>query len=403
VVFVFVKHPFDVGDRVTIYGNTGALLHGDDYFVKEISLLYTEFKKMEGHVVQAPNSYLNTLFILNQRRSGGLAEAVPIVLKFGTTLEQIDTMRQRLLEFVRCEKREYQPNILTELRAVTENFSITLNVVFFYKSNWQNEGLRLQRRNKFISMVMISLQEIGIEGPRMNLQGAHVDFPLHVFHHGAPPSYSTATADGRSHDTPQEQERSTLPENPDGTRPHHSILRRGIATAAARARGESPRPDRHVDFSLGMSRVSSDDVMGDVYWDRGPSRVDDIVRMANRESEERERCIQEEESRTPSRVGSISVSSVSGPRVRGGLDDGRLSDDSQRPDQRSSYSPSLSRSHVLSRLGSHRERGEQDHLMEQGRYELRDLGPGPAPSPSSVPSHNVSPPIDVIHHEYPEY
>ena len=72
VVFVFVKHPFDVGDRVSIYGNTGAQLKGDDYFVKEIALLYTEFKKMEGHIVQAPNSYLNTLFILNMRRSGGL-------------------------------------------------------------------------------------------------------------------------------------------------------------------------------------------------------------------------------------------------------------------------------------------------------------------------------------------
>ena len=52
-IFVFVKHPFDVGDRVSIYGNTGAQLKGDDYFVKEISLLYTEFKKMEGQIVQA--------------------------------------------------------------------------------------------------------------------------------------------------------------------------------------------------------------------------------------------------------------------------------------------------------------------------------------------------------------
>merc|ERR1711939_704707 len=86
VIFVFAKHPFDVGDRVTIYGNTGSEMKGDDYFVKEIALLYTEFKKMEGHVVQAPNSYLNSLFILNQRRSGGLAEAVPVTVKFGTTL-----------------------------------------------------------------------------------------------------------------------------------------------------------------------------------------------------------------------------------------------------------------------------------------------------------------------------
>lgn len=88
-------------------------MKGDEYFVKEISLLYTEFKKMEGHIVQAPNSYLNTLFILNMRRSGGLAEAVPVTVKFGTTLEQVDGLRQRLLEFVKAEKREYQSNILT--------------------------------------------------------------------------------------------------------------------------------------------------------------------------------------------------------------------------------------------------------------------------------------------------
>ncbi|KAJ8610889.1 hypothetical protein MRB53_038277 [Persea americana] len=55
IIFVFVKHPFDVGDRISIYGNTGSTLRGDDYFVKEISLLYTEFKKMEGHIVQVSN------------------------------------------------------------------------------------------------------------------------------------------------------------------------------------------------------------------------------------------------------------------------------------------------------------------------------------------------------------
>lgn len=193
IIFVFVKHPFDVGDRVTIYGNTGAQLKGDDYFVKEIALLYTEFKKMEGHVVQAPNSYLNTLFILNQRRSGGLAEAVPITVKFGTTLDQIDALRTRLLEFVGSENREYQKNILTELREVFEAHSITLNVVFFYKSNWQNELLRLQRRNKFICALMVTMNELGIEGPRMRLAGANPQFPMHLHnaHTGTNATFAT--------------------------------------------------------------------------------------------------------------------------------------------------------------------------------------------------------------------
>ena len=55
--------------------NTGAGTV-DTFFVKEIALMYTEFKKLEGHVVQAPNSLLNTLFILNMRRSGALAEVL---------------------------------------------------------------------------------------------------------------------------------------------------------------------------------------------------------------------------------------------------------------------------------------------------------------------------------------
>lgn len=380
VVFVFVKHPFDVGDRVSIYGNTGAMLRGDDYFVKEISLLYTEFKKMEGHVVQAPNSYLNTLFILNQRRSGALAEAVPIVIKYGTTLEQIDALRQRLLEFVRSEKREYQPNILTELREVTENYSITLNVVFFYKSNWQNELLRLQRRNKFICMLMVSLQEIGIEGPRMNLQGANVDFPFHVTHHGMPPPYSAATSD--NHHPPQtpvggpSSDLSGIPEEneePSGTPRHRpSILRKGMNVAAARARRESISSNKHVDFSLGMREVASGDPISDVYWDRrGRGKIDEVVRNINRENAER-RMREAEEAQPRSSLQSPRSpigSNVDFPQATGGLEGGRMSLDST---SRPSLSSSIHRRRFLNRFGTlssrDRDRDAQEDLMEQGRY-----------------------------------
>jgi small-conductance mechanosensitive channel len=376
VIFVFVKHPFDVGDRVTIYGNTGANLTGDDYFVKEISLLYTEFKKMEGHVVQAPNSYLNTLFILNQRRSGGLAEAVPVVIKYGTTIEQIDMLRQRLLEFVRVEKREYQGNIITEMREITEAFSLTLNIVFFYKSNWQNEGLRLQRRNKFICMLMLSMQEIGIEGPRMNLQGAHVAYPFHVNHHGQPPSYAASTRNGDNESSQQpetivEERDPNLPENHGASsgsasiRPQHSILRKGSVAAAARARGESvSRPGRHVDFSLGTSQLASGDIMGDVFEDRSPSRLEAVVRNANREALDRrirEDDVASRESLS-SRHHSLRRPSRSSMESQGGSVVGRPS-----------QSSSLHGNRFLLRFGSQQSRrsgggGDDDHLMEQGQY-----------------------------------
>lgn len=274
IIFVFVKHPFDVGDRVGIYGNTGSLMKGDDYFVKEISLLYTEFKKMEGHVVQAPNSYLNTLFILNQRRSGGLAEAVPITFKFGTTLDQIERLRAKLLDFVTAEKREYQSNILTELRDIVEAHSISLNIVFFYKSNWQNELLRLQRRNKFICALMVSMQELGIEGPRMRYAGQKQSFPVYLQNvphtqmagmgqngnPDHPEGFQSEQRDGPI-DPPFVEPRSMDDQPGNGMNNHPSILRN-----PARPRGESlAAMGRRVDFSLGMQGATSGDMSGDVY------------------------------------------------------------------------------------------------------------------------------------------
>ncbi|KAL4892543.1 Mechanosensitive ion channel-domain-containing protein [Aspergillus ambiguus] len=364
VVFVFVKHPFDVGDRVTVYGNSGDAGLGDDYFVKQISLLYTEFKKMQGHIVQAPNSYLNTLFILNQRRSGALAEAIPIVIKYGTTLDQIDALRQRLLEFVRSERREFQTNILTEMRAVTENFSVTLNVVFFYKSNWQNEGLRLQRRNKFICMLMIALQEIGIEGPRMNLQGARVDIPFHVTGmHGPSAHAGPSNPDGQN--PPVDISGKDLPENTASSSAtaarHPSILRKGMDTAAARARGDTISSRKHVDFSLGMREFSSGDVMGDVFEDRG-RRIDDVVRAANRETAERR--IQEEEEEEADRQSRASSS-------RHRASHSNLSVPSHTEGRKSTESghslSSLSRNRFFRHRGSTSR--EREDLAEQGRYD----------------------------------
>ncbi|KAK8203916.1 Mechanosensitive ion channel-domain-containing protein [Phyllosticta capitalensis] len=297
IIFVFVKHPFDVGDRVTVYGTTGSTGLGDDYFVKEIALLYTEFKKMEGHVVQAPNNCLNELFILNQRRSGGLAEAVPVCIKFGTTLEQIDTLRTKLLEFVRAEKREYQGNILTELREVKEVHSLTLNVVFFYKSNWQNELLRLQRRNKFICALMITMQECGIEGPRMRYPGQKESFPVYlqnVPHMATPGSGRNGHPDNPSGwvDEPRQDGRPTTPpfvpavsQSPkigssmrDQSQQPPSILRQRESSisgfAGSRPRGESlAAMGRRVDFSLGMKDISAADMTGDVFDDAPPRRL----------------------------------------------------------------------------------------------------------------------------------
>ncbi|KAF2149750.1 hypothetical protein K461DRAFT_229737 [Myriangium duriaei CBS 260.36] len=299
VIFVFVKHPFDVGDRVSVYGNTGTLGRGDDYFVKEISLLYTEFKKMEGHVVQAPNSYLNTLFILNQRRSGGLAEAVPMTFKYGTTLDQIENLRLRLLDFVKAEKREYQSNILTELRDVAEAHAISLNIIFFYKSNWQNEGLRLARRNKFICALMVTMQELGIEGPRMRYPGQKESFPVYlqnVPHMATPGAGHSGHPDKPQGWQPEEhKEPEFVPPPPDysgGAMTNDFARMTSIREPSRRQRSESlAAMNRRVDFSLGARDGVAADYMGDVHDEPNRPRIPQIREVsASRERDSQDRA-----------------------------------------------------------------------------------------------------------------
>ena len=200
IIFVFIKHPFDVGDRVTIYGSTGDKMTGDDYYVTEISLLYTEFKKMQGHIVQAPNSILNTLFILNQRRSNGLSDVLPLKLKFGTPGWMIDELKARMLEFCLANKRDYQPTIITELTAIEEVRSCNLNFIFIHKSNFQNELLRLNRHNKFVTELMAQMVDIGIQAPLRMDPGGSREYPMYWAGSAQPPPYASSSGKEQQHD-----------------------------------------------------------------------------------------------------------------------------------------------------------------------------------------------------------
>lgn len=202
IIFVFVKHPFDVGDRVTVYGNTGATGSGDDYYVMEISLLYTEFKKMEGHIVQAPNSLLNTLFILNHRRSNGLADPVPLTMRFGTPSWMIEELKSRMRDFCLANKRDYGKLILSEMVKLDEVRSCTMNIIFFHKTSFQNELVRLTRHNRFVTELMHQMTQIGIQSPYRVEPGGSRDNPMYWAGLQHPPAYGQDIHDYASQQPP---------------------------------------------------------------------------------------------------------------------------------------------------------------------------------------------------------
>ncbi|KAH6626265.1 Mechanosensitive ion channel-domain-containing protein [Chaetomium sp. MPI-SDFR-AT-0129] len=285
IIFVFVKHPFDVGDRVRIYGSTGTTMTGDDYYVLEVSLLYTEFRKMEGHVVQAPNSILNTLFILNQRRSQGLADPINLKLRFGTSEAQIEALKARMLQFCLDNKRDYAPRVISEVQTIDEVCSITMNIIFFHKSNFQNELLRLNRHNRFAVELMHQMKDLGLETPHLVQPGGAQNMPLYWSQVQPPPVYQAAatSSDGQ----PPAATTTTAAATGSSTSNPAMVRRRATSRAAAAV------VDAGMDFQ---------DVFHTRRRDNSISRLPSIRQAVREEEDGEEGGRERERSRRPARV-----------------------------------------------------------------------------------------------------
>lgn len=127
-IFVFVKHPFDVGDRVDI--------NNDQLVVERISLLYTVFKSVTTHrTSQAPNIILNSLWVNNVSRSKAMREQLFLYISFDTTLEDIQLLKNEMQSFVLDKEncRDFQPDIDVEVTGIASMDKMELKVEIKHK------------------------------------------------------------------------------------------------------------------------------------------------------------------------------------------------------------------------------------------------------------------------------
>ncbi|KAJ4002056.1 Mechanosensitive ion channel-domain-containing protein [Lentinula boryana] len=160
IIFLFIKHPFDVGDRIVV--------DKVDYTVKEISLLSTTLLDGNGGLVQAPNSVLNDAFIENIRRSPQMSETFTFSVAYETTFEDLEKLRAKMLEFVQNERRDYLPIFDVAVIDFPEQASMSLSADIKYKSNSQQGAVKAKRRNKWICALKEALADVGIYGPAGN-------------------------------------------------------------------------------------------------------------------------------------------------------------------------------------------------------------------------------------------
>ncbi|KAF2724889.1 hypothetical protein K431DRAFT_281364 [Polychaeton citri CBS 116435] len=162
-IFLFVKHPYDIGDRVDI--------GSDQLVVEHISLLFTVFRRVSGQFVgrsvQIPNIVLNTVWIENVSRSGAMTEQHQVDIAYDTSFDDLQLLKRELHTFVTDKEnsRDFQPEIGLQVLGTSDMSKMSIQVELKHKSNWSNETVRMARRSKFMCALMSALKLVPIHGP----------------------------------------------------------------------------------------------------------------------------------------------------------------------------------------------------------------------------------------------
>lgn len=230
-ILVFVKHPFDVGDRVNIAER--------QYLVKRISLLYTVFLDIDTNtIVQVANCTLGNLWVDNVSRSRAQKERLTFSVYPTTSFHDIELLRHELTRFVTDPEnsRDFQPEVNIELLSVGNLKQLDLRVEIKHKSNWANEKLRAYRRSKFMCALLSAMRKVPIDGP----SGAGpAQGSLQA------PNYSVTITDAQAHEAKvlhthdKEAAKMAVPVARDGQEPvGHVAVSSGLEVLPRRRPGE---------------------------------------------------------------------------------------------------------------------------------------------------------------------
>ncbi|KAJ6012212.1 hypothetical protein N7522_002567 [Penicillium canescens] len=159
-IFLFVKHPFDIGDRVEVSDKP--------FVVERISLLFTVFRNITDHrITQVPNNILNSLWVDNFTRANAMHEQLTVPVAFDTSFAEVQLLRQEMENFVRDKEncRDFQPDVDIELGGVGDMDKLQLRVDIRHKSNWSNETVRAARRSKFLCALVLAVRKVQVRAP----------------------------------------------------------------------------------------------------------------------------------------------------------------------------------------------------------------------------------------------
>lgn len=169
IIFLFVMHPFDVGDRCEI--------DGVQLVVEEMNILTTVFLRYDNQKIIYPNSVLGTKPIANYFRSPDMGDAVEFSVHIATPPEKIAAIKQRIISYIDFKKDHWYPAPMIVFLNMDDLKSVKIAVWLTHRMNFQDMGERFIRRSQLLEEVGKACRELDIEY-RLYPQGINIkSFP----------------------------------------------------------------------------------------------------------------------------------------------------------------------------------------------------------------------------------
>ncbi|XP_010423255.1 PREDICTED: mechanosensitive ion channel protein 7-like [Camelina sativa] len=155
IIFLFIIHPYDVGDRVVI--DTVEMV------VEEMNILTTVFLKADNLKIVYPNILLWQKAIHNYHRSPDMGDEVTCCVHITTPPEKIIAMKQRISSYIDSKPEYWYPKADIIVKDVEDLNIVRLAIWPCHKINHQNMGERFTRRALLVEEVIKILLELDVQ------------------------------------------------------------------------------------------------------------------------------------------------------------------------------------------------------------------------------------------------
>ncbi|CAL1390039.1 unnamed protein product [Linum trigynum] len=155
IIFVFVMHPFDVGDRCVV--------DGVPLLVEEMNILSTVFLKLNNEKLFYPNSVLATKPISNYYRSPDMGDTVEFSIDFATTVEKIGLLKDRIKKYLEKNPQHWHPNHNIVVQEIQEVNKLKMALFCNHTMNFQEYPEKNKRRTELMMEIKKIFEELKIK------------------------------------------------------------------------------------------------------------------------------------------------------------------------------------------------------------------------------------------------